>query len=412
MKYFTITLSFLFIYINAFAQTQRMNHLSTGKTFTSDSKIETIQPLLQKADREFRSFDYEDTFFTLESAVAQDPGSAEALMLRARLKKMVGMHEEAKLDLKMANNINPYAADLYGYNGNWGLLNVLSIEPQESVKKLGDTQKLSYYYEVFDQKMISNEGETNEIGEMRNALQDVEAGNFQEALYTIDMVLQKFPDSALAYDLKGTVLQKQGSLEAALVAFSRAAVLDPDFAITWYNLGEVERSLHNYEKSKSNFDKAIELQDDLTKAYFGRAILHKQMGEKEAAIDDYNTIIDMRGNTYMEAFLNRGLTKKMSGDFTGALTDLDQVIDEFPNNADLRKNRGNLYLLFGMPQRAIDDYTKAVELDNTYAEAYYNRAIAFLTLYDKQSGCADLEKSIMLGHEMAKEIKMYTCTHW
>ena len=118
----------------------------------------------------------------------------------------------------------------------------------------------------------------------------------------------------------------------------------------------------------------------------------------------------MKGETYMEAFLNRGLTKKMLGDYGGALVDLNQAIEEFPNNPELYKNRGNLQLLLGLHRKAIDDYTKAITIDENYAEAYYNRALAFFLIYDKISGCMDLDKSIDLGYEIATKTKTYFCT--
>lgn len=404
----------LTVLVNAyiFAQTQRMNHLETSRTFTVENKTTTIQPLLQEADRQLRTLDYEGTYFKLESAVAQEPASAEALMLRAKFKKMTGMDTEAKLDVQMAESINPYAPSIYGYEGNRALLNVLSVEPERYVQPLGKTKKLNDYYEALDRKIAADELKNYEIDYIEYALQNIETDNLDEALDALEIALQKFPYSAIAYDLKGLILQKQGNLEAAVAAFSKAVVFEPDFAIAWYNLGQTERSRGNYDKSKKCLDRAIELQSDLAKAYFERAILHKQIGEKEAALEDYNAVIDLQGSTYMEAFLNRGLTKKVLGDFTGALTDLNQVIDEFPDNADLRKNRGNLYLLFGMPQRAIEDYSKAIQLDGEYAEAYYNRAIAFLVMYDKVSACADLDRSIELGYDMAEEIKIYSCSHW
>ncbi|MFT5384362.1 MAG: tetratricopeptide (TPR) repeat protein, partial [Saprospiraceae bacterium] len=116
------------------------------------------------------------------------------------------------------------------------------------------------------------------------------------------------------------------------------------------------------------------------------------------------------GKTYMEAFLNRGLTKKMLGDFNGAITDLDLSIEEYPESPSLRKSRGNLYLIFGLHRKAIDDYTRSIESDPNYAEAYFNRAMAFFLLYDRISACSDLEKSAELGYKRAEEIQLYFCT--
>lgn len=406
-----LILFFIFTAISiTHSQTRRMNNAEIGRTYAIENQARTIQPLLQKAERQFRALDYEGTFFTLENAVAQNPNSPEALLLRARFKKMVGMQTEAQEDLQLANRINPYAANLYGYYGNGGLLKILAIEPERAVEGLSTFQKLNYYYQVLDSKIIIDKNKEIEIQLIGKVVEEIEAENSNQALNMINDILEEFPKSAIAYDLKGVILKKQGKFEDAIDAFSKAVAIEPNFAIAWYNLGQMERSRNNFKKAEIYLDKAIKLQSDLTKAYFERALLYKQIGEKENALNDYNTIISMKGNTYMKAFLNRGLTKKMLGDYGGALADLNQVIEEFPDNAELRKNRGNLHLLFGLHRKAIDDYTEAIALNKDYAEAYHNRGLAFFLIYDKVSGCTDLDKSINLGYEIAEETRANFCT--
>lgn len=392
-----------------FAQTRRMDNVENNQSYTSETQARTVQPLLLKAEQQFRSFDYEGTFFTLESAVAQNPNSAEALLLRAKFKKMVGMTMEAEADLRLANRINPLAADLYGYNGSGGLLNILSMKPEQAVQELDTYQKLTYYYQALDNTIFDNKNKEEEIQIIGKVIEEIEADRTSEALEMINKVLTDFPKSAIAYDLKGMILKKQGKFSDAVDAFLKATEVEPEFAISWYNLGRIERNLNHFEKAKTYLDQAIKLQSGLTKAYFERALLFKQIGQKEKALEDYNTIIEMKGDTYMEAFSNRGLTKKMMGDYSGALGDLNQAIEEFPRNAELHKNRGNLHLLLGLHRQAIDDYSRAIELDENYAEAYYNRALGFFLIYDKISGCMDLDESIDLGYEVATKTRSYFC---
>ena len=46
---------------------------------------------------------------------------------------------------------------------------------------------------------------------------------------------------------------------------------------------------------------------------------------------------------------------------------------------------------------AVVDYTAAIELDDKFAEAYYNRGLARIYLGDKEQGFADLSKAGELG---------------
>lgn len=403
------TILLLCFLVDAQSQTRRMDNVTAAKTYTSQNQNETVQPFLLEARRQFQVADFEGVLMTLDNAVAQEPNSAEALAERARFKKIIGMDTEAQADLRTANQINPYAANIYGYYGNLGLLEVLSIEPEASVQKLTDFQTLNYYYTSLDQDLLVAKNEQSEIGNIEDILMDIENDELSAAQLRIDSLSIQNPNSATVYDLKGLVLRKKGDYLEARDAFTRSVALAPKFAIGWYNLGQVERNLGNFAASEKHLNKAIGLQENLTKAYFERAMLMKQLGKKEKALEDYDMILKLEGKNYMEALVNRGLTKKMMGDFGGAMSDLNQAVEAFPDAPDLRKNRGNIHLLLGAPRKSIDDFTKAIQLKDDYAEAYYNRAIAFFIIYDKISACADLEKSIELGYARAVEMKKYFC---
>ena len=47
--------------------------------------------------------------------------------------------------------------------------------------------------------------------------------------------------------------------------------------------------------------------------------------------------------------------------------------------------------------RAIEDFAKAISLDSHMAEAYFNRALAYLALEQKDKALADLSKAGELG---------------
>lgn len=408
---FTFILTII-LFSMSWAQTRKMDNAASGRTYAVQNQSRSIQPLLMDAERKFRTFDYDGTFLILENAIAQNPYSTEALVMRAKFRKMVGMQSEAEADIRLANHINPLAANLFGYHGNGGLLKIMAIEPENAFTGLSNFQKLNYYYKALDLKMANSTDQEDLFADFEGVIENIEEGQLFHALDSINTIIDQFPNSAIAFDLKGVILKKQGKFEEATDAFSKAITIEPDFAIAWYNLAQMKKSLGDFEKAKTYLDKAISLQKDLTKAYFERALVLKKMGKEDEAIDDYNKVIEMRGKSYMEAFLNRGLTKKMLGDYNGAFGDLNKAIEEFPNNAELRKNRGNLNLLFGLPRKAIDDFTKAIQLDENFAEAYYNRALAHFILFDKISGCYDLDQSMNLGYEQAAQAKQYFCSQY
>ncbi len=55
----------------------------------------------------------------------------------------------------------------------------------------------------------------------------------------------------------------------------------------------------------------------------------------------------------------------------------------------------------GNYKEAVQDYTKAIELDPKYAKPYYFRGLCKIKLGEKESGCLDLSKAGELGYDDA-----------
>ena len=407
-KYILLALS-LFLIFDLSAQTRRMASSESGKSYTAQNQYNTVMPLLQEADRHFRAQNYDAAFLTLENAVAKDPDSPEALIQRALLKQVMGMTTEAEIDYQNAVRMNPYVADVYGYRGANGLLNMLSFQPELAIQDLEEDKKYTYYYGMIDSLTQEGFRSSEELTLTEQAVGFFEAGDMDMAKKIIGELLESYPNSALAHDLQGQVFFSEGNLDLAEQSFLQAMSMNPYNAIAWYNLAQTEHRLGNLQAAKEYLDRAIEIQEDLTKAHFERAIVLKKMGDKESALVDYDKIIELRGSDYAEAYLNRDLTKKMLGIYGGALDDINKVIDVYPNNAELLKNRANLYVLLGLPLKAIEEYTNAIQKDSDYAEAYFNRAVTHFILFDRISGCADLQSAVDLKYDKAEEFQRYFC---
>ncbi len=391
------------------AQISQTGNAAAGKTYAPLSYGIRNNLMLRESDLQLQMSNFEEAYFALESAVAQNPLSAEVLIRRAAFKKRFGMVQEAEADLRLAQKINPYAADLYGYNGPLSVMNVMAYQPEKALRPIGVYQQMDDYYPILDEQFSKEAIGTLEFDLLEEAIVKIEAGELPEALETLDALLALAPETAIGYDMRGMIFTKLGRYDEAEVALARAVSLQPSFAIAWYNFSRLERARNNQQQARVYLDRAIQLQDDLTKAYFERASLHKAMGDKEAALADYDKVIKLRGEDYLEAYLNRGLTRKMLGDFNGALADLNKAIEEYPSSAELYNNRANVYLLYGDHTWAVEDYTKAIQLNPNYAEAYYNRALVHLLAYDKISACHDLTQSAALGYDRAQEKLNYFC---
>jgi len=63
--------------------------------------------------------------------------------------------------------------------------------------------------------------------------------------------------------------------------------------------------------------------------------------------------------------------------------------------------RGNRYSRNGAYERAIEDYSRAIEMDGAFAEAYYDRGFSFYEEGRYEEAIADLSRAIELNPEAA-----------
>ncbi len=109
-----------------------------------------------------------------------------------------------------------------------------------------------------------------------------------------------------------------------------------------------------------------------------------------------------------EDYFNSGLAKAVLDDCRGAIQDYTKAIELNPEDVKAYYRRGNAKAYLKDYKGAIADYSKAIELNPKDADAYAGRGLAKITLGQKDSGCLDLSKAGELGLAEAYEtIKKY-----
>ena len=153
---------------------------------------------------------------------------------------------------------------------------------------------------------------------------------------------------------------------------------------------------------------------------FLRAIAYSSIQNFDNAIDDLGIYLQIDSTSSL-AYWQRAVCQAKMNEFNAAqgtnielqmanvLGDLSEAIKHAPKNAYLYYNRGTLYALRNDNQRGIDDYTRAIQLEQDLAEAYYNRGLLLIRLKKIDEAIADLSKAGELGiYQAYSVIKKYT----
>jgi tetratricopeptide (TPR) repeat protein len=92
-------------------------------------------------------------------------------------------------------------------------------------------------------------------------------------------------------------------------------------------------------------------------------------------------------------------------DYDKAIAEFTKAIESEPDCADAYYYRGSSYDKMGEYDKAIADYNKALEIRPDYAVAYYNRGQAYYKQKEYDKAIADWEKAIKLNPSYEKELR-------
>ena len=204
--------------------------------------------------------------------------------------------------------------------------------------------------------------------------------------------------SADTYYKRGNTKYNLGLYKSAILDYTDAIRLNPDFAEVYISRGAAKSSLSEYFAAISDFDTAIRLNPDCAIAYFNRGCAKDSLGEYFAAISDFDTVIRLAPD-FVDAYNNRGLTKASLGEYFAAIRDYDTAIRLNPDYALAYINRGGAKGDLGEHFAAIRDYDTAIRLNPYNAIAHTNRGISMYSLGRNMEAKQDWNIALKLATE-------------
>jgi tetratricopeptide (TPR) repeat protein len=215
-------------------------------------------------------------------------------------------------------------------------------------------------------KVILKDERSEDERLLHRLLTRAEASNYAndpaKALRLLDDILQLNPTIAAAHHLRACILERLDRFNEALQAYTQAVTLDPLYAA----------------------------------AYNNRGFLHMWMGTLNEAEKDYNRAMELNPTEPL-LFLNRATVRAAAGDADTALEDMARAITLDPKRALLFKTRGEIIHHLGQdPRAAIADFTRAIDLEPDYRDAYFKRAVALEDSGDLAAALRDYSKALDL----------------
>ena len=149
------------------------------------------------------------------------------------------------------------------------------------------------------------------------------------ALKDYDRAILLDPNNGLAVFQRGITYYDMGDLDRAVADFTKVIEISPDFAEAYSNRGLVYSDQGYYDRAIADFDKTIKLSPrmvEISFTYFNRGHTYYQKGDYKSAMPDLDTAISLNPN-YARPYLLRGVIFAELEERDKAISDLQTAID-------------------------------------------------------------------------------------
>lgn len=302
----------------------------------SDSTIETteVDTSITEQEKEFKA---------VNDLLRSDVNNISLYLQRARLYQKYGELDLAVKDIDRAIKLDSISPEYY-------LLKAELLKSQDKFKEAKD---------VLDQCMlVDNENipARLELGYLALVVK-----NYKQGLEYADAVLKRDVHNAEAYYLKGMIFQEKQDTDLALSSYATAIEQENDYYEAYVALGILNIS-RDLNLSKEYLKNALRVKPQSLEALYAYGVCLQEKGDYNEAIETYHEILKIE--EYREPYFNLGY-----------------IHHEYLKVYDV----------------AVDYYTKAIEVEPAYVDAYYNRALCYEELKKNKEAETDLRKALQLN---------------
>jgi tetratricopeptide (TPR) repeat protein len=279
----------------------------------------------------------------LNSAIEKDPKSAALYTERSDYYVRHELFNNALSDINKAIEVDPKFVKAYtGLSGIYLLMG----KPQESLDALNrvlafDTKNADIYLKKAKLYLIMKD--------------------YENCAASIQKTLEIDPNQADAYFLKGMALMENDKMDQAIESFQRSVAINQLHFDALMQLGYIWEK-KDAKISIDYFKTATKANPQSTEALYNLGLLYQEHGQPEKAIQSYEAINKL--NPYNKlAFYNIGYVNLVYlNDYAKAVTYFTKALNLDPKYTDAFYNRGYCYELMKETDNARNDYQEILKL--------------------------------------------------
>lgn len=129
------------------------------------------------------------------------------------------------------------------------------------------------------------QGQTAHDAEVNQAVAELQAHHYEEAVHQLDKVLAADPNNFKAYSVKGSALALEGNTTEGLRLIEQAHRIAPDYVPTYYDLAIAYKLRGELDQSKGWFEKVLAKDPQNVWSVYGIATIYADQGNRTEALN-------------------------------------------------------------------------------------------------------------------------------
>jgi tetratricopeptide (TPR) repeat protein len=245
----------------------------------------------------------------------------------------------------------------------------------------------------------------------RGNLYDDYLNQEDKAIKDFEKVLEIDSEHIDSRNVIGLIYQEQGKFDLALEEFNKGIAFEQSqpetSALCYRNRAVIYSNQEKFEEALSDYSKAIELNKLNPDGYVDRAYFYLDfLNDIDNALLDYSKALDLDPNSVTILYARSMLWFENLKNYNRAFNDLNKILEIDPNNIDAINLLGVIYEEQGKLDKAIEQYTIGILLNQITTESatlcFSNRAGVYTKQGDTTNALLDYTQAIKLSDEKSE----------